>query len=232
MKRGRPKKTDWEKWRLDGRAKNALMKAHIYNQESLRGVIERGEKIDDLGPKGVEELNKYLKGWKIGCNSNATKLWIIDCTTKRPILDKATYWRTLEELAKAKGLNSVTALSEYLADTVGKPFHYSFLGNSKRDDTGNRGLTPWEVHLMRKVIDLPYDPTEATGIFAQDPEEDEEQTETVQEAEEHEDPADLADQIARGIKIALDDVQNRNTLRGIIASGIVAALEAQKGAKA
>ena len=85
---------------------------------------------------------------------------------------------------------------------------------------------------MRKVIDLPYDPTEATGIFAQDPEEDEEQTETVQEAEVHEDPADLADQIARSIKIALDDVQNRNTLRGIIASGIVAALEAQKGAKA
>lgn len=85
---------------------------------------------------------------------------------------------------------------------------------------------------MRKVIDLPYDPTEATGIFAQDPEEDEEQTETAQEAEEHEDPTDLSDQIARGIKIALDDVQIRNTLRGIIASGIVAALEAQKGAKA
>lgn len=50
--------------------------------------------------------------------------------------------------------------------------------------------------------------------------------------EEQEEVADLADQIARGIKIALDDVQNRNTLRGIIASGIVAALEAQKGAKA
>lgn len=50
--------------------------------------------------------------------------------------------------------------------------------------------------------------------------------------EEQEEAADLADQIARGIKIALDDVQNRNTLRGIIASGIVAALEAQKGAKA
>lgn len=50
--------------------------------------------------------------------------------------------------------------------------------------------------------------------------------------EEQEEVADLADQIARGIKIALDDIQNRNTLRGIIASGIVAALEAQKGAKA
>ena len=50
--------------------------------------------------------------------------------------------------------------------------------------------------------------------------------------EEQEEVADLSDQIARGIKIALDDVQNRNTLRGIIASGIVAALEAQKGAKA
>lgn len=50
--------------------------------------------------------------------------------------------------------------------------------------------------------------------------------------EEQEEVADLADQIARGIKIALDDVQNRNILRGIIASGIVAALEAQKGAKA
>ena len=50
--------------------------------------------------------------------------------------------------------------------------------------------------------------------------------------EEQEEVADLADQIARGIKIALDDVQNRNTLRGIIASGIIAALEAQKGAKA
>ena len=50
--------------------------------------------------------------------------------------------------------------------------------------------------------------------------------------EEQEEVTDLADQIARGIKIALDDVQNRNTLRGIIASGIVAALEAQKGAKA
>lgn len=49
--------------------------------------------------------------------------------------------------------------------------------------------------------------------------------------EEQEEAADLADQIARGIKIALDDVQNRNTLRGIIASGIVAALEAQKGAR-
>lgn len=50
--------------------------------------------------------------------------------------------------------------------------------------------------------------------------------------EEQEEVADLSDQIARGIKIALDDVVNRNTLRGIIASGIVAALEAQKGAKA
>ena len=50
--------------------------------------------------------------------------------------------------------------------------------------------------------------------------------------EEQEEVADLSDQIARGIKIALDDVQNRNTLRGIIASGIVAALEAQKGTKA
>ena len=49
--------------------------------------------------------------------------------------------------------------------------------------------------------------------------------------EEQEEVADLSDQIARSIKIALDDVQNRNTLRGIIASGIVAALEAQKGAR-
>lgn len=50
--------------------------------------------------------------------------------------------------------------------------------------------------------------------------------------EEQEEATDLSDQIARGIKAALDDVQVRNTLRGIIASGIVAALEAQKGAKA
>lgn len=50
--------------------------------------------------------------------------------------------------------------------------------------------------------------------------------------EEQEDLHEQSDQIARGIKKALDDVQIRNTLRGIIASGIVAALEAQKGGNA
>lgn len=181
---GRPRRSVWEKDHLTNRTRNALEKAHIYDYDQLGGVIASGEKIKGLGVECVDELNRHLKKWKIGVNSQATRFWIIDCTTKRPILDIAAYEKTLVELAEKNGLRNMTALSNYLTDKVGKPFCPSFLANSKRTDTGNRGLTEWEVYMMKKVVGLTYDPTEATGIFASEPGDDPEEERATEEPQE------------------------------------------------
>ena len=148
-------------------------------------------------------------------------------TPSRFRIDDKKFTEAIESVMAINGYKSWQEVSRFTGYSEGA------LGQMKRSGTVSS--------RMAKILELTYGIKREDyelvdeGIFAQQESEEqpEERADTLSNIEEKLERSyqggDLI--VYEGIKNALNDPQIRNTLRGIIASGIVAALEAQKGAR-